>query len=56
MPNATDAAAIRPAEDWTQWVDRPHTAAVEAALHRCVNEGRPFGDEQWLERVQKPPG
>jgi len=43
-------------KDWVQWVDRPQTAVEEAALRRCVNESRPFGERQWLETVQKQLG
>lgn len=37
--------------DWRAWVDRPQTAAEEAALARCIREGRPFGDDKWLKRM-----
>lgn len=40
-------------EDWGAWVDRPQTAAEEAAVLRCINESRPFGDGKWLEAMKK---
>ena len=43
-------------EDWAQWVDRPQTAAEEAALRRCIQEDRPLGTAAWLEGVQKELG
>ena len=42
--------------DWRAWVDRPQTAAEEAALRRCIDQGRPFGDERWLKRMGRTLG
>jgi putative transposase len=39
--------------DWVEWVDRPQTAAEEAAVSRCVRESRPFGSERWLAKFRK---
>jgi hypothetical protein len=37
--------------DWRAWVDRPQTAAEEAALLRCIRESRPFAEDRWLKRM-----
>jgi putative transposase len=42
--------------DWRAWVDRPQTAAEEAALLRCIREGRPFGEDKWLKTMEKALG
>jgi len=39
--------------DWVDWVDQPQSPSEELALSRCVNQGRPFGDEAWVKKVQK---
>jgi len=38
------------------WVDRPQTAAEEAAMLRCIRQGRPLGDERWLKTMEKTLG
>lgn len=42
--------------DWPASVDRLQTAAEEAALQRCIEQGRPFGDERWLKRMERTLG
>jgi putative transposase len=42
--------------DWRAWVDRPQTAAEESALKRCIEQGRPFGDQRWLKKMEKTLG
>jgi putative transposase len=39
--------------DWRTWVDRPQRPAEEMALRRCVSQGRPYGDERWVEKMRK---
>ena len=40
-------------KDWLDWIDQPQTAAEEAALLRCLKEGRPYGSERWIEKMKK---
>jgi putative transposase len=54
VPLTAPPVARRP--DWVEWVDRPQTAAEEAALARCVRESRPFGSDKWLEELKKDLG
>ena len=42
--------------DWAAWVDRPQTAAEEAALAECVRRGRPFGAERWAKATARKLG
>jgi putative transposase len=37
--------------DWTTWVNRPQTAAEEAALRQCIQRGRPLGTPDWTKRT-----
>ena len=37
--------------DWLGWVNRAETEAELEALRRSVNRSRPYGSEQWVERV-----
>ena len=37
--------------DWRSWVNEAETQAELEALRRSVNRGRPYGSEQWVERV-----
>ena len=39
--------------DWSTWVDRPQTAAEEAALAESIRRGRPFGEPSWQKRIAK---
>src|SRR5213593_3495423 len=41
----------RPMRDWLSWVNRADTEAELEALRRSVNRSRPYGSEQWVERV-----
>ncbi len=43
-------------KDWVAWVDQAQTAAEEAALLRCVKEGRPYGSPRWIEKMKKTHG
>jgi len=40
-------------EDWRDRVDRPQTAAEEAAVRRCISESRPCGDDLWMAKMKK---
>ena len=43
--------------DWIGWVNRAETEAELQALRwRSVNRSRPFGSEQWVERVVRKLG
>ena len=42
--------------DWVQWVDRPQTAAEEAALAQCLRQSRPYGDDRWIKKMQSTLG
>jgi putative transposase len=35
-------------DDWTAHVNRPQTAAEEAAIQLCARRGRPLGDDGWV--------
>ena len=37
--------------DWLAWLNRAETEAELQALRRSVNRGRPYGSDQWVERV-----
>jgi putative transposase len=37
--------------DWIEWVNRPQTAAEEAAIQRCIRQNRPYGSERWIGRT-----
>jgi len=39
--------------DWREWVNRPQTAAEEAAMLRCIRESRPFGEKNGLKTTGK---
>ena len=39
--------------DWVSRVNRPLKSAELEALHKSVNRGRPFGDEQWVAKTAK---
>ncbi len=39
--------------DWLRWVNQPLTAGELEALRQCVQRGRPFGGEAWVERTAK---
>jgi putative transposase len=41
---------------WAQWLDRPQTAAEEAALKNCIAVGRPYGSDKWIERYKQTLG
>ena len=43
-------------KDWVAWVDQPQTAAEEDALLRCIKEGRPYGNQAWIEKIKKAHG
>jgi putative transposase len=43
-------------KDWVQWVDEPQTATEEAALRRCLEQGRPYGEETWVKKIQRSLG
>ncbi len=47
---------IKRRSDWVQWVDRPQTAAEEAALLKCIRENRPYGSDEWLAKMKKDLG
>ncbi len=55
---------VRRPENWLKWVNQPQTAAEEEAIHRCIRQNRPYGDDRWLTRTMgrvgwtepKPPG
>ena len=38
------------------WVDRPQTAAEEAAMSQCLKQNRPFGSDQWVSRMREKLG
>lgn len=42
--------------DWLNWVDRPQTAAEEAAVLRCLNESRPYGTDRWVDKFKQTLG
>jgi putative transposase len=54
LPQARWPVDVR--SDWPRWVDRPQTAAEEAALRESVKRGRPFGDDGWTKRTTKKLG
>jgi len=35
-------------QDWTNWVNAPHSADELATLRECVNRQRPFGGADWV--------
>jgi len=37
--------------DWAAQVNRPQTDAELAAMRRCLERGRPFGSESWVQRI-----
>lgn len=39
--------------DWAAWVNRPQTAAEEAAVRRAITHGRPLGSDAWATRVER---
>lgn len=43
-------------EDWTAFVNTPHTAAEVAAIRTCVNRQRPFGNADWVEEKARELG
>ena len=47
-PILTDWPLKEP-EDWTQHVNQPQTEAELEAIRRCVQRGRPFGSEAWVQ-------
>lgn len=53
-PKATawlSAWPVEPPRDWVGRVNRPQTAAELDALRTCVQRGRPFGEERWVQRL-----
>jgi len=41
-------APSAPPTDWLHLVNQPQTEAEVAALRRCANRSRPFGDPNWV--------
>jgi len=39
--------------DWSCWVNMPQTSAELEAMRRCANSQTPFGDPEWVDRVQR---
>src|SRR5277367_1455506 len=46
----------QPPSDWKAWVNRAETRAELQALRLCVKRGRPYGDDQWEERMARQLG
>jgi hypothetical protein len=46
LTNLADWPLPRPA-NWTEIVNRPQSEAELEVLRKCVNRGRPLGDENW---------
>ena len=42
---------LPPPKDWVAWVKQPQTTAEVAALRRCVDRGRPLGQDSWVRRT-----
>jgi putative transposase len=42
--------------DWLNWVNRPQSAAEEAAIRQCVTRGRPYGQEAWQRQTAETLG
>jgi putative transposase len=42
--------------DWTDWVNRPQTAAEEAGMRRALSHDRPFGSKAWTAKTEKALG
>jgi len=41
---------------WVEHVNEPLTDAELGAMRRCVNRGKPYGPDEWVERVAKELG
>ncbi len=48
----TDWPVQRPRR-WREMVNRPQSETELEALRRCVQRGRPYGDERWVKRAAK---
>ena len=46
----SDCPVDRPAR-WTEYVNRPQSAAEEAAIVESIRRGRPYGDADWQQAV-----
>ena len=42
---------LRRSPNWVEHVNQPQTEAELSAIRRCVQRGRPFGDELWTEQT-----
>ena len=50
MADAVVGPVERPAR-WTEYVNRPQSAAEEAAIGEAIRRGRPYGDADWQHAV-----
>lgn len=47
LPTWLHVGPVRHEGNWLKWVNRPQTAAEEAALRKCVARGSPYGGPVW---------
>ncbi len=48
----TDWPVMRPRQ-WVKWTNEPQTEEELKAIRRCVQRGRPFGKESWVQRMTR---
>ena len=44
---------VRRPRNWLDWVSQPQTEAELQALRQCLNRGRPYGNDAWVQRTSK---
>ena len=44
---------VRRPRQWVKWVNKPPTEEELADVRQCVQRGRPFGKEMWVQRISR---
>jgi putative transposase len=47
LPAWLHVGPVRYDGNWLRWLNRPQTAAEEAALQKCIDRGSPYGGPVW---------